>query len=167
MDIQKMLREMGAQEVGIGGMQGMAVDGMQFLKLLAQLQEQVAHLTAENADMREIISSGVYVEDMEDAPVTPQYPVDFYEYGANVASYNPSDEEVQGMIDELYSIVLGDGGFFEITSGNTVVTKSLSGGVTKYIVAKGYQEFIEDVEPEAKCECDDTQECYEYGCQQK
>jgi hypothetical protein len=48
MDIKKMLEGLGAQQVGIGGMQGMAVDGMQFLKLLQQLQEQVAELTEMN-----------------------------------------------------------------------------------------------------------------------
>lgn len=140
-NIKAMLEGIGAQQVGIGGMQGMAVDGMQFLQLLGQLQEQVATLSAENADLRTALDQQGYTEPVK---LTPQFPNEFYIYGDGPLSYSPSDEEIQEAIDSLveFDLELEGTSFIELTKGSALVIKTSNGETTKYIVTRGYYEYV-------------------------
>lgn len=161
-NIQQLLQGLGAQSVNMGGMQGMAVDGMQFLKLLQQLQEQVGALAAENADLKAALEQQGYTQPVQ-LPTTPQYPDSFFSYGTSPYAYVPTDVEVQDLIDSLADIELEDGQFEEATAGTVIVIKTKSDGIYKYIVANGYSEATEeDTEQNEleRCDCGNCQTGY-------
>lgn len=71
-------------------------------------------------------------------PLTPQFPQDFYQYGQDIFTDAPSNDDIQDAIDVLHDEVLEDGQFLELTNGDTLVIKLRSDGVERIVVAKGY-----------------------------
>lgn len=79
----------------------------------------------------------------------PVFPDDFYQYGEDAMSYQPSDEEIQELVEEVYDVPLEDGQYVEQSVGDTIVLKFRDGDVETLIVAQGYSSYV--IEDEDTC----------------